>query len=174
MRVPELAEYLRLYRATIYRMLRSNAIPGFKSRWRLARSEGLGLSAMNLCHAAALALVGWYLLIPPASEMPIICDDRTGILDSFRCSREAHWHTLGQAMYMMSFGDEEPVFSGQWITMWSFDTLTNCETRLGKAIHAFDDMRAKSLESISLILVQRAMRFAAANCVATDDPRVAK
>jgi hypothetical protein len=41
-------------------------------------------------------------------------------------------------------------------------------------IHSFDSIKDKKLSELSPAVVQRAMRFAGANCIATDDPRLAK
>jgi hypothetical protein len=58
---------------------------------------------MNRYHATTLALVGWYLMIPPKV-----------IEDSAR-----HMHVLGS-------------FLSQWSILESFDTAKECETRVAE------------------------------------------
>jgi hypothetical protein len=57
---------------------------------------------MNLRHAAALALVGWYLLAPPIAHDP------------------GHWHPKMTA----------PL--NEWIVAKSFDSASECEKRLAQ------------------------------------------
>lgn len=130
--------------------------------------------SMNLRHAAALALVGWYLMIPPASELPTFDKGNVGILDLFRHRHvyDAKTTTLEQAMSLMMLGDEEPVFSSTWVTMFSFETLDACESHMGNIVNAFHDIKDKKLSELSPTVYRPAMRFAAANCIATDDPRL--
>ena len=129
---------------------------------------------MNPRHAAALALVGWYLMIPPVSELPLLDDGsiRASILSAWNGHTYNREATLRQAMETMSNGDQEPVFSSAWITMWSFDTLDACETAMHKAILQFNDIEDKKLSELSPSVAQRGIRFAASNCIETDDPRL--
>ena len=129
---------------------------------------------MKPCHAVALALVGWYLMIPPVSELPSIDDGsiRASLLSAWNGNTYNRAATLGQAMNTMSNGDEEPVFSSAWITMWSFDTLDDCKTAMHKTILAFDQIKDKKLSELSTSEAQRAIRFAASNCIESDDPRL--
>jgi len=68
---------------------------------------------MTLRHAAALALVGWYLMIPP------IKTDRHGLLD-------ADWHAA----------------LSQWTTIQAYDTATGCKQDRAKfLLKAMEDIK---------------------------------
>ncbi len=120
------------------------------------------------------ALMGWYLMIPPVSELPSIDDGtiHSALVNAWGGHVYPNSATLHQAMSTMSSGDEEPAVSSTWITMWSFDTLDACESAMGKAIHGFDAIRDKKLSELSPSVAQRAIRFAASNCISTDDSRL--
>jgi len=116
--------------------------------------------------------VGWYLMIPPASELP---RSENGSITSALFSSHCCYlptATVGQLMSLMTTGDEEPVFSADWITMASFEKLDECEAQISRLLKPFDGIKEKKASEVSPSISQRAMRYAAANCIATDDPRL--
>jgi hypothetical protein len=127
---------------------------------------------MRIRHAAALALVAWYLMIPPTSTLPRFDRGDGGVFDLFRRVYDGRKLTLADAIALMTRGDEEPVFSRDWITMYSFDDLPSCYSAMGKINHAFDSLRDKKVADLPPDLVNRAVRWAAGNCIISDDPRL--
>ena len=108
---------------------------------------------MDARHAAALALVGWYLMVPPSmSEMDWTCG----------ASLSAHaYHKLfgtGDEKECAKFAEIEapnaPI--SKWHEMSPFETLLDCE----KAQHEL------------LVRSRAGSPQAGAQCVATDDPRL--
>jgi hypothetical protein len=98
---------------------------------------------MNLRHAAALALVGWYLMMPPVNS------DNTVDLDA-------------------------PL--SKWIVGASFDAANQCETVRAMTTTPVQwkaDIRAaKKAGRLPLTRAEYDKRVEAAQCVATDDPRL--
>jgi hypothetical protein len=56
--------------------------------------------------------------------------------------------------------------------MWSFETLDACESKMGNTIRGFESIKNKDLSNLPRVVVERAMRFAAVNCIGSDDPRL--
>jgi hypothetical protein len=108
---------------------------------------------MKLHHTAALAVAGWYLMLPPsmrernwvcgASLAATVSRELFGTGDEKLC---AHWAEIG---------DTSAPFSG-WHEMSPFETLDACEEARGKL---FTAPRPGAPEN-------------AAQCVASDDPRL--
>jgi len=100
---------------------------------------------MNLRHAAALALVGWYLMCPPMRS-PCL----TGIA------------TL---RWLLGYGpgacdNEYPNYDAVlklWTESGEYDRVSECQS------HQFDQAQSPNLEDKVIC-----------KCVATDDPRLAK
>jgi hypothetical protein len=69
---------------------------------------------MNLRHAAALALVGWYLMVPPPD---------TVTLEQFRK------------------GEMPPLTI--WIQLWAFDSAKECQDKLAQLVHDQKDPRRR-------------------------------
>jgi len=87
---------------------------------------------MKVRHAAALALVGWYLMVPR------IASDKSRVLY------------------------EEPI--RDWTVVRSFDSAVACETER-------TDFKSKTANSKDDLTKSAGL---AIQCVATDDPRLAK
>ena len=132
-------------------------------------------SSMNLRHAAALALVGWYLMMPPLNPS-------SGI-DSLSV-----W--LNPDAQVLRRCDPEAPLS-QWVEFKAYQEASECsraqESTLEKAMKPDDDpwpdeltaffqSRYPQLESFSKLgpLTQKELlrcpKFA--RCIATDDPRL--
>jgi hypothetical protein len=101
---------------------------------------------MNPCHAAALALVGWYLMLPPLQFVGPGNDYSLAIVDS-----------------------AAPL--SQWLPMMTFKTLQECDNfstglarNLRKSVKAERDK--KDVETLIGIWLGKYQ------CVATDDPRL--
>ena len=104
---------------------------------------------MNLRHAAALALVGWYLMIPPVE---------------FKGTA-----TIPKSVFVAS----NAPFS-EWEMSGSFDTAKECEAAR-PAIGTPSDFRHQSADDAAAkirmsAIVAFAKRYA--QCIATDDPRL--
>jgi hypothetical protein len=106
---------------------------------------------MNLRHASALALVGWYLLAPPIVHDP------------------SHWHPNMKA----------PL--SEWIVAKSFESASECEKRLAednaKAENAqslasmtkqMNDMGGGHVWDTDELLKEMVNE----HCIASDDPRL--
>jgi hypothetical protein len=85
---------------------------------------------MKLRHAAALALVGWYLMVPPSTD------------------------------------ERAPLF--QWEVVASYDSASACR----EALHKSKDPAQVESDYPSLARLFAAQGFLAAQCIATDDPRL--
>jgi hypothetical protein len=96
---------------------------------------------MKLRHAAALALVGWYLMVPPFTDGPQIIDP-------------------------------DASFS-KWQVMDSFDTANACRIARDGLRKWADDHKKECTDPVR-INAYLCVRQIAADCIATDDPRLAK
>jgi hypothetical protein len=133
-------------------------------------------------HAAALALVGWYLMMPPTQEhLDSSCSNHMGILDSLiyslkmegdsdrikRCDREA--------ILLVS----DAPFS-QWYQADEFETLAECRAEQQQPPTEQEKARMKSLSGLTagsrvseddlIRTQQQALTFS--KCLASDDPRL--
>jgi hypothetical protein len=108
---------------------------------------------MKLRHTAALALVGWYLMTPPIT-LKGLADPKATLID-------------GSA----------PI--SQWSQESSFDSAEKCEQErkaeeqlateaLQQNPHLLDDRAKYGLQAMDFLLKR------SAQCIATDDPRLAK
>ncbi|MGO9061540.1 MAG: hypothetical protein ACLQU2_29820, partial [Candidatus Binataceae bacterium] len=103
-------------------------------------------TSTNLRHAAALALVGWYLMMPPFHK------DSEGMIDG-----------------LMSHA---PV--SQWDHVKSFDTAQACETGWKQNIdHRMSSLRQFNLADSRLGDLWKAATHEA-RCISSDDPRLVK
>ena len=102
---------------------------------------------MNLRHAAALALVGWYLMAPPTLSIGDTSDIKSG-----------RWRTKVSA----------PV--REWQILESFDSASDCENMKGKLVMRGD--KAMDREKASSYKEAFAIASTQAVCIATDDPRL--
>lgn len=104
---------------------------------------------MRPYHAAALALLGWYLMIPPIVPSPS--------------------QSLGnrKVMKRMSWFPDSKAKLGRWSISGSYDNPTDCEKLKQLLISAGD-------QCASPYTWTRAFCAAAthAKCIASDDPRV--
>jgi hypothetical protein len=97
---------------------------------------------MTIRHAAALALVGWYLLVPPISKTN----------DGYKADFNA------------------PL--GKWIVTGVYDQAYSCDQLQGRLV--LD--QEKKIEKLPLLSYKWALaqKLATSQCIATDDPRLAK
>ena|SRR5208337_381242 len=98
---------------------------------------------MNIRHAAALALVGWYLMAPPFHHK------NTGVIDSVE--------------------SEAPLST--WTLIDSFDTAAECRSGHEKNIAA-ERLSGQSSHLSPEIEAVRVLAAFHAQCIATDDPRL--
>jgi len=104
---------------------------------------------MKLRHAAALALVGWYLTMPPVNPV----DERAARLNSDGYMKSGKWTVELNAPLV------------QWTIDERFDTTSGCEvarTRLPGPFASQDGTFEKAYYKAAK----------AARCIATDDPRL--
>jgi hypothetical protein len=104
-------------------------------------------------HAAAFALVGWYLMLPPA-VMP----------------------KTGDPITWITYDSSAPIY--QWNHMDSFDHAGDCEaarkalldkTKENASIVVPEKM---SQADVKRSLDERVLNAVSAECIATDDPRL--
>jgi hypothetical protein len=106
-------------------------------------------SRMNLRHAAALALVGWYLMLPPFIRVGP--DPREPGRD------------------IVAPDSAAPL--SKWFWSGSFDSVEACERSQEKEIT--ETQRRNSLKTSFHARIDRdEMAFREARCIATDDPRL--
>jgi hypothetical protein len=113
---------------------------------------------MKSCHAAALALVGWYLMLPRVSYLP----------ESVEKGHSA-WVTR------CLDSKNNPDFS-TWETVASYDTAVECEKELSILDPAGGSPTPNGLEGAKrdpkgLATAARAA-VRQAKCIASDDPRL--
>ncbi len=105
---------------------------------------------MKLSHAAALALLGWYLILPPLVQGPVT--DR-------RCQQ--------------GVGPNEAASMSHWVIKTGFDTAKECERQKDKIM---SEAQALDLTKLSMedfcAQAAIALQVQEAQCVATDDPRL--
>jgi hypothetical protein len=105
---------------------------------------------VNLRHAAVLALVGWYLMVPPSMADTWIC----GHSLSAGLSRE--WFGWGKGCDTMERTVDFDAPLPQWRVSAPFETLAECEADR-ETLHKESDSGTPSFN---------------AQCIATDDPRL--
>jgi len=100
-------------------------------------------------HAAALALVGWYLMMPPQPLLPKPIDPN------------AAPYSPGALPYTVGAPDDDAPIS-QWSIVEPFDSAAECKAA------ADDLLRKYAHDKGALAAVHHA------RCIASDDPRLAK
>jgi hypothetical protein len=107
---------------------------------------------LNLRHAAAIALSGWYLLVPPGSCRP-------------------EWVSQGKPMPCAA-----PL--SEWIVTLSFSSHDKCDIERKADISYGNQEVANANDSGDKMLVESTRkiywRALTERCISTDDPRVAK
>lgn len=106
---------------------------------------------MNFRHSAALALVGWYLMVPPSTPAGLTNPDATLINGS------------------------API--AQWFIRSSYDSAQDCETaKMSGMLAALqiikDTEKFKVMREKDPYLALDTIEKATAQCVSTDDPRL--
>lgn len=106
---------------------------------------------MKLSHAAALALVGWYLMVPPYNDNDL--KPQTGVpLDE--------WDRIGAPAHA---GDEQDE---------PFLTLGECEAGKAALKQSHLDEAKKHSGALEKMLLRQSESLGEGQCVATDDPRL--
>ncbi|HEY9158671.1 hypothetical protein [Candidatus Binatus sp.] len=105
---------------------------------------------MNFRHAAALALVGWYLMIPPSLADTWVCRQ------SVSAELARGWFGWGKDCETMAraFVPDAPL--SQWHQGAPFETLAECEADR-QTLHKYSESGTPSFN---------------AECFAADDPRL--
>ena len=104
---------------------------------------------MTLRHAAALALVGWYLMTPPGPDTVTAPGSKGG---------------------EQSVSTAAPL--SKWIIGHVYDKAEDCDREKIQARQEGYDLMAKDTEHSESILRDRAQGLIHAECIATDDPRL--
>jgi len=109
---------------------------------------------MNLRHAAALALVGWYLMIPPASD----------------------WKRFQAAEvvtgYFAHLGPFYPAPFEKWKTLGEFYSQANCEGARQSIVRRDGTIKGQPMLSNGSMPSAEQYQASHAACIATDDPRL--
>jgi hypothetical protein len=127
---------------------------------------------MRLCHVAALALVGWYLMVPPP-----------------------YFEKYATSLGLWQVNEDAPI--SQWGTVRNYDSASECEQhRASAASAAAADARIPAMKSatseaqgklahkllkeltdpssrsdeVNKILIAKGLNIG--RCIATDDPRL--
>ena len=105
------------------------------------------IESMNPRHAAALALLGWYLMVPPQNP---------------------HWREKRQPLY------DESVPLSEWDINESFDTAIECQALRDKLLNEGVKARNRTFdethdEGQATVVLQN---WTSGRCVSTDDPRL--
>lgn len=109
---------------------------------------------MKLCHAAAFALVGWYLMLPPP---------------------HTEYAQSGQILDVRA-DDEAPL--SEWAIARSYDTAAQCmaekDARIAELKPRVKPDILPKQNSVQELFGQRLLdqQNAMARCIATDDPRL--
>lgn len=107
---------------------------------------------MNLRHAAAIALSGWYLLVPPGSCKP-------------------EWVSQGKPTPCAA-----PL--SEWIVTLSFSSRVKCDAERKADISYGNQEMANANDSGDKVLVDSTRkiywRALTERCISTDDPRLAR
>jgi len=127
----------------------------------------------NLRHAAALALVGWYLIVmpPTAEDIDPVCHGLPG--DG---SSPYQGHCLSEAYDLKP---EAPL--GKWLRTGHFDSLHDCEVSreretpelramMKRALHSLVEIQPKLSEKDGRRTTDH--QLAAERCIASDNPRL--
>jgi hypothetical protein len=109
---------------------------------------------MHLRYSAALALVGWHLMLPPTYGVPA--------RDYKQEVQEHPVVRLGDRY--IGIRDDAPI--DQWEIDSSYDTASECQTV------AFRMLKRKPPNGFDSFEGLQTMRYTFAKCIATDDPRL--
>jgi hypothetical protein len=111
-------------------------------------------------HAATLALVGWYLLLPPQRQPSLI-------------ARASAW-ALGTHL-VKEFDSNAPIAT--WVQLDEFESRNDCESQLThlnananlriQAIYAHKNITQEDLDAEAYL-----GRVLFARCISSDDPRL--
>lgn len=102
---------------------------------------------MNLRHTAALALIGWYLMLPPVN------DDNKVIADAplWKWNQSVSFDSANECERTLHFVAHTPMTPSEYQTA---------------------QKAARKAHRVPLSLSEMDIRTAAARCVSTDDPRL--
>jgi hypothetical protein len=109
----------------------------------------------SLCHAAALALVGWYLMVPPRVCPPGVGPQNP--FDSRPCGRDPN----------------APL--NNWVVSDYFDSADDCDDRLKAIKRSFaPDVSRLAAPGVALPSMPSSIIDEEYQCVYDGDPRLAK
>ena len=140
---------------------------------------------MKLPHTAAIALgswyltsgqnafaLNWYLLTPPNSDLPVIARD-AGFFSIFGGPLVLRDNvTMEQVIVITERGDWATPVSWDWIVLDSYENLDSCKSGRATQLKLAEEQQGKNLSDFEKEQYQFILRYAAARCIATDDPRL--
>jgi hypothetical protein len=113
------------------------------------------MAGMKPRHAAALVLVGWYLMVPPLIHVP-------------KADNPAFRWTLGGWRYGGVPETTQPYFA-EWRIVGTYDTAGECQdARSRLVLTAPQDLMDDPKDHAALLASVAKL----AECIATDDPRL--
>ena len=149
-------------------------------------------------HAAALALVGWYLMLPPTQEMvDSACEWHHPTVSGWIKALirgggfESDWNVVQCDLESLQLDTSAPL--SEWDSGGAFETLAECQAAQQRpftdaekasvasvAQLAFDESRANRGEAgrrlpddfVKLSLTSREAALLNSGCIASDDPRL--
>ncbi|HUO06098.1 MAG TPA: hypothetical protein VMU16_12955 [Candidatus Binataceae bacterium] len=102
---------------------------------------------MNLRHTASIALVGWYLMLPP-----LIQNSNNSVSD----------FTLTDPKAPLS----------NWVKQGTFDSARECEEALQKLVTAAEANQDSEVVVMTISDLEKIRQARSAKCVDMDDPRL--
>ena len=112
---------------------------------------------MNLRHAAALALVGWYLMVPPLKNGEIIPDEKAPL---------SEWKTVMSGNSSLFCERVRIVFQNQEEKEWRAELAKGRATTISEKDKAIRD----KVDQQFLEILRKTAPITYAKCVSTDDP----
>ncbi|MGD0119685.1 MAG: hypothetical protein ABSD30_16580 [Candidatus Binatus sp.] len=125
--------------------------------WNAVTGQSIRATTMNLRHTAALALVGWYLMVPPASDWK-----------RFQATEEV-------SSYFAHLRPFYPAPFEKWKKLGEFYSQVNCESTREFIVRHDGKVESRPMPSnASLASIPNAKQYQAnqATCIASDDPRL--
>ena len=117
------------------------------------------MACVNIRHATALALVGWYLMVPPLKNGAIIPDNVAPI---------SEWLTVGHADTSLSCEQLRIFFRNEAEKKWRAELAKDGTT----AIPEKDKAIKEKVDQRFLKILRKTAPVTYAKCVSTDDPRL--
>jgi len=141
------------------------------------------MASMNPRHAVALALVGWYLMVPPTQEqLDSTCRSGPSVMDHVTAligrddAHKVHARRCDQEGIEVAL--DAPLSA--WDQSGEFETLKECKVEQQKPMTEQDRMQTALALSVmresgvtkDALMSSLNLARASAKCIASDDPRL--